>query len=87
MTDIDIIGALFEPHPTDPEGEPVLLSGFHVNVTPDLMSERPELEEFQVQPSSLRRVWSGDDQSNPKYTVALRFPDEETWISVKPEGA
>ena len=76
MTDIDIIGPLYEPHPTDPEGEPVLLPGFHVNVTSDLMAERPELEAFRVEPSPLRRVWAGDDPVNPVVTVPLRFTDE-----------
>ena len=82
---IDIIGPLYEPHPTDPEAPATLIPGWHV--TADYYADHPELAPFVVEPSSLRRVWSGDDQSNPKYTVALRFPDEETWISVKPEGA
>lgn len=86
MTDIDIIGPLYEPHPTDPEGEPVLLPGFHVNVTPDLMMERPELEAFRVEPSPLRRVWAGDDPVNPVVTVPLRFADQKEAAKMLPEA-
>ena len=86
MIDIDIIGALFDPHPTDPEGEPVLLPGFHVNVTSDLMAERPELETFRVEPSPLRRVWAGDDPTNPTITVPLRFADEAEAAKMLPEA-
>ena len=73
---IDIIGDLYDPHPTDPEGEPVLLAGWHVNVTTDYLAEHPELEPFIVQPSPMRRVWAGDDHTNPAVTVPLHFADE-----------
>lgn len=73
---IDIIGPLYEPHPTDPEGEPTLLPGFHVNVTADYFSDHPELAPFVVEPSPLRRVWAGDDPDNPVVTVPLRFADQ-----------
>lgn len=52
---IDVIGHLYEPHPTDP----VLLPGWHVNVTADYFSDHPELAPFVVEPSPLRRVWAG----------------------------
>lgn len=73
---IDIIGDLYDQHPADPDGEPVLLPGFHVNVTTDYMAAHPELEEFVVSPSPLRRVWAGDDATNPTVTVPLRFPEK-----------
>ena len=73
---IDLIGLLYDPHPTDSEGAPVLLSGWHVNVTPEVMAEHPELEPFRVEPSPLRRVWSGDNHDNPVMTMPLRFADE-----------
>ena len=73
---IDIIGPLYDPHPTDPEGDPVLLPGWHVNVTADYYAEHPELAPFVVEPSPLRRVWAGDDPDNPVVTVPLRFADQ-----------
>lgn len=75
---IDIIGALFDA-PADPEGEPTLLEGFHVNVTPAVMSAHPDLTAHVVEPSPLRRVWAGDDPANPIETVPLRFTDEAEW--------
>ena len=70
---IDVIGALYDP-PSEEGGEPILLPGYHVNVTPDEMT--PELEAYRVEPSPLRRVWAGDSRWNPTITVALRFADE-----------
>lgn len=72
---IDIIGIIYDT-PTEEGGEPVALTGWHVNVTPEYMAEHPELEPFVVTPSHLRRVWAGDDPVNPVSTVALRFVDE-----------
>lgn len=74
----DIIGPLYNPGQYDAEGNeispPVLLPGWHVNITPDDLT--PELEPYVVTPSALRRVWAGDDPVNPQWTVALRFTDE-----------
>ena len=70
---IDVIGPLYDP-PSEEGGEPVLLPGYHVNVTPDEMT--PELEAFRVEPNPLRQVWAGDDPANPQWTVPLRFADE-----------
>ncbi len=82
---IDIIGPLYEPHPTDPEGEPTLLPGWHVNVTADYFSDHPELAPYVVEPSPLRRVWAGDEPDNPVVTVPLRFNDEEQASAYFPE--
>ena len=71
MTSLDIIGTIY----TDDE-EPVALTGWHVNVTPDEIDAKPELAPFVVTPSRLRRVWAGDDPVAPDITVALRFADE-----------
>lgn len=73
---IDIIGPLYDPHPTDPEAPATLLPGWHVNTTPDYLAEHPELAAFVVEPSPLRRVWAGDDHDNPVMTVPLRFTDK-----------
>lgn len=72
---IDIIGTLFDP-PAIEGGAPVALPGFLVNVTTDLLAERPELEPFVIEVASLRRVWAGDDPADPAVTVPLRFADE-----------
>lgn len=75
---IDIIGPLYDPGQYGADGKeispPVLLPGWHVNITTADMT--PELEPFVVEPSPLRRVWAGDDPVKPKWTVALRFKDE-----------
>lgn len=83
---IDQIGFLYTPGvygEPDPETgfpplitPPVQLDGWHVNITPETLAERPDLEPFVVTPSSPRRVWAGDDPTNPVRTVALRFADE-----------
>ena len=52
------------------------IPGYHVNTTVADLAEHPELEQFVVQPSALRRVWAGDDPENPQWTVALKFDDE-----------
>lgn len=78
---IDIIGIIYDA-PAEEGGEPVALSGWHVNTTPEYMAEHPELEPFVVTPSHLRRVWAGDDPVNPVSTVALRFVDEAEAIDV-----
>ena len=51
------------------------IPGYHVNTTVADLAEHPELEQFVVQPSALRRVWAGDDPENPQWTVPLRFAD------------
>lgn len=71
---IDIIGLFFDP-PETPEGRPVALAGWHVNVTPDELVARPELEVWMMTPAVFRRVWAGDDPASPAVTVALRFED------------
>jgi len=71
---IDTIGLLYEAG--EGGGEPLVLSGWHVNVTPAAITARPELQPFVVTPSVLRRVWAGDDPANPTQTAALRFADE-----------
>lgn len=65
--------------PPDQDGiRPVTgyVPGYHVNTTVADLAEHPELEPFVVKPSSLRRVWAGDDPDNPQWTVALKFADE-----------
>ena len=42
----------------------------------EVMMKHPELEPFVVIPTSLLRVWAGDDPENPQWTVALKFADE-----------
>lgn len=79
---IDIIGPLYDPHPTDPDGEPVLLAGWHVNVTPAVLAARPELAPYVVEPTPFRRVWAGDDCHAAALTVALRFANEGEWLAV-----
>lgn len=80
---IDVIGLIFPPVSDEPvwpgsdplpSAEPV--PGWHVNVTPDYLAERPELETFVVTPATLNRVWAGDDPEDPTMTIALRFADE-----------
>ncbi len=80
---IDIIGIIYDT-PTEEEGEPVALTGWHVNTTPEYMAEHPELEPFVVIPSALRRVWAGDDPVNPVSTVALKFADEAEALAMIP---
>jgi hypothetical protein len=80
----DIIGTLYDP-PAEEGGEPGLLAGWHVNITPDALS--PELEPYVVTPSRLRRVWAGDDPEAPVLTVALRFADEAEALTFFPAPA
>jgi hypothetical protein len=75
--------ALYGPPETGEDGitvRPVTgyVSGYHVNTTPGLIAERPELAAYVVtpEPGILRRVWAGDDPANPTQTVAMRFADE-----------
>jgi hypothetical protein len=74
VIELDIIGQLFDP-PTVEGGEPVELPGWHVNATVGGMAERPDLSQFLVTPSRMRRVWAGDDPVTPVLTVALKFAD------------
>lgn len=74
MSDIDTIGPLFDAGP--PGETPVQLDGWHVNITASGLAARPELAAWRVQPTTLRRVWAGDDPAAPVLTVALRFADE-----------
>ena len=70
------IPILSEP---DKDGMQTLLGyvpGYHVNTTVADLAEHPELEPFVVVPSTMRRVWAGDDPENPQWTVALKFADE-----------
>lgn len=83
---IDIIGDLYDPHPTDPEAPATLLPGWHVNVTADYLAEHPELAAFVVEPSPLRRVWAGDDPAAPLVTVPLRFADQTEAETYFPEA-
>lgn len=75
MIEIDIIGLMFDP-PLEEGGEPIPLTGWHINTTPAGLIKRPDLAAYVVTPSRLRRVWAGDDPVNPISTVALRFADE-----------
>ena len=81
MTEIDIIGLMFDP-PLVEDGEPIPLTGWHVNTTIDGLAARPDLAPYVVTPSRLRRVWAGDDPVNPTETVALRFADEAEALAV-----
>ena len=71
---IDRIGLLFDAAPT-PEGEPVELAGWHVNLTLEAMAVRPDLAAHVVTPTRLRRTWAGDDPAAPTLTAPLRFAD------------
>jgi hypothetical protein len=75
MTPLDLIGIILDA-PASEDGESTPLEGWHVNTTSAALIERPALSAFVVTPSRLRRVWAGDDPSNPVLTVALRFVDE-----------
>ncbi len=87
MIEIDVIGVIY--HATGathafpmPGGGNLIVpvmapfAGWHVNTTIESLSERPDLEPFVVTPSALRRVWAGDDATDPSLTVALRFASE-----------
>lgn len=74
-------GRLSDP-PLEEDGAPIILAGWHVNITPEVLTARPELAGFVVTPSRLRRVWAGDDPTAPVLTVALRFADEATGRAV-----
>lgn len=78
-SNIDLIGDLYRDDATfDADGNmltpPTKLSSWHVNVTEEEMTEA--LEPFRRDPPMLRRVWAGDDPSEPEITVPLRFADE-----------
>lgn len=83
----DMIGTLYSDPvlgEVDPEtGVPEVIAptqpfpGYRVNTTPEVFAARPELEEFQITPNRLRRVWAGDDPYDPQTTIALRFESEE----------
>jgi hypothetical protein len=77
---LDIIGQIFTPGTYDEEGleitPPSQLDGWHINTTMGYLEAHPELNDFVVTPSILRRVWAGDDAENPTTTVALRFDSE-----------
>ncbi len=55
---------------------------YHINLptwpkTPDeFFVSHPELISYRVIPTSLSRIFAGDDPSNPTMTAALRFTDE-----------
>jgi hypothetical protein len=72
----DIIGTLYTPGTYDDEGNeltpPVALPGWHVN------SPHPVegWEQYQVEPSSPRRVFAG----HPTYCYV--FPDEATFDAI-----
>lgn len=73
---IDIIGTMYAPvEGDDPVAMPaaVALDGFHVNMTAEAMFDR--LARYRVTPTTLRRVFAGDDPADPQWTVALRFRD------------
>jgi len=63
MTDIDIIGTLYD---VLPEGEPVALPGWHINTT----AEVPAWEAQRVTPATPWRVFAGVD------TFHYTWPDE-----------
>lgn len=72
---IDVIGAIYDL-PLEPEGDPVRLWGFHVNVTPQVIADHPHLSSAVRLPTKFRRTWAGDDPATPGMTVALRFNGE-----------
>jgi len=81
--DLNIIIPTFGP--PDAEGvRPVTgyVPGYHVNTTVADLAEHPELEAFVVVPTTLRRVWAGDDPEDPTWTVALKFADEAEALKV-----
>jgi len=79
MIEVDFIGALYKPNV---EGEPVALPGWHVNVTNEGLATRTDLESYVVTPTVLRRVWAGDNPTDPVVTVALRFADEAASLAI-----
>ena len=81
--DLNIIIPTYGP-PDDEGVRPVTgyVEGYHVNTTVADLAEHPELEPFVVTPSTMRRVWAGDDPESPQWTVALRFADEAEAIKV-----
>ncbi len=80
MIETDIIGPLFDP-PFVEGGEPIPLSGWHVNTTLQGLAARPDLTPFVVAPAQLRREWARLP-GEPQITVALRFADEAEARSV-----
>lgn len=82
---IDPIGVLTDP-PFEEGGERIPLEGWHYNVTPEYLAERPDLAPFVVQPATLRQVWLGDDPESPTSTIPLRFADEAEALTYFPES-
>lgn len=84
---IDVIGTIFarpalpEGYVPMPEGDLIpdaeLRAGWHVNTTPEVLEQNPALADYVITPSTMRRVWSGDDPQAPSATVALRFADQD----------
>lgn len=86
---IDRIGTIYRDDAVcGPQGElltpATALTGYHVNVTPDEMTD--VLESFRRSPPRLKRVFAGDDSEAPEITVALRFADKAEADANLPEG-
>lgn len=60
--------------------------GWLVNITRRGLRLRPELEAYVVTPTTLQRVWAGDDPGEPDVTVALRFDDEAAAAALGLDG-
>lgn len=53
--------------------------GVHYNVSADDYAKaEATLAPYRVNPATLQRVFAGDSPEAPEWTVALRFPDQET---------
>jgi len=77
MIETDVIGVLYhDPDPANPDAPPVAYPGWRVNITTQGLAMRPDLAAYVVTPSRLRRVWAGDDPTDPEVTVALSFASE-----------
>lgn len=75
MIGFDIIGEMIQ-RPTEIGEARVILPGWHVNTTPEVLASRPELAPFVVTPATYERVWASDDPTAPTMTVALLFADQ-----------
>ena len=53
--------------------------GAHYNIDRARYDANAELlAPYHVEPSSLQRVYAGDDPNAAQWTIALRFPDQKT---------
>ncbi len=72
------------PTEWDEDGQPTAYDQRpHYNVSAEFFGENEEaLAPYRVAPNPLAQVFMGDPAGAPTWTVALRFPDEETFQGV-----